>query len=351
MVKERKAYLDYLRIICAILVVGVHTCDDPWSCLRVSGGQWFVLNAVLSLCRCAVPVFFMISGALFLDNSKQITIKDIYGKYVLRMATAFLFWSVLYAVLSEHETVKAFIHSVIKGNYHLWFITSIIGCYIVVPLLRKITESEELTKYFLILCIMFAVVINKVLPLLESVPFGGISYTAELAGVFADSLNIRMVLGYPMYMVLGYYLSKKDFGRVGQVVISCLGVLGYVLMVALTYGYSVAKQRHDDTFFSYFSVPTLLMAVGLFTFGKYFLSKVKINEKASKVVQAVSRYTFGVYLVHVLVLNFLDKTLGLTVESFNPILSIPCVVMLAFLVSLAISAALSKIPFLNKYIV
>ena len=99
----------------------------------------------------AVPVFVMISGSLFL--SREITIKELYRKYIFRIAAAFVFWSAVYAVrsyLKEGSLFSAW-DLFVAGNYHLWFLPMIIGLYMIVPFMKVIAESEVLTKYFLAL--------------------------------------------------------------------------------------------------------------------------------------------------------------------------------------------------------
>ena len=43
-------------------------------------------------------MFLMLSGALMLDPGKPFQIRTLYRKNILRILTAFLFWSALYAL-------------------------------------------------------------------------------------------------------------------------------------------------------------------------------------------------------------------------------------------------------------
>lgn len=97
---QRFLYFDCLRILGAFAVILIHVASYKWFTADISTTEWNVLNFYnCSLVRWAVPVFIMISGALFLDGKQSIT--HIYKKNILRIVTAFLFWSPLYAVVTS----------------------------------------------------------------------------------------------------------------------------------------------------------------------------------------------------------------------------------------------------------
>lgn len=347
---KRKYYFDYLRIICAFGVILGHVCDDFWSYGDVNGYSWKVFTAFLTPCQSTVPVFFMISGALFLDNNKPLGLKKLYTKYIPRMLSVFFGWSVLYAVASKPASLGAFLEKVFSGHYHMWFILALIGCYLVVPFLRKITESEELTKYFLLLSFIFMTFINYTLPLLTGESLGIVSSGVKLVGKFTSGLSVKMVIGYPFYMVMGYYLSKKEFSKKAQYCLLGAGVLSYIVMIAGTIWWSVEAQQPVNSFQKKNCLPMVILAMALFVFGKYILSRIVPGEKTAVWVQRLSKYTFGVYLVHVFVLDFAEKQLGFTALSFNPLVAAPCLTVLVYITSILISAVLNKIPFINKYL-
>lgn len=70
--------------------------SSNWSLIDVNGFDWFVFNSIDRIVRWGVPVFVMISGALFLDM--DIPIRKIYSKYVFRMIVSFIVWSIIYTL-------------------------------------------------------------------------------------------------------------------------------------------------------------------------------------------------------------------------------------------------------------
>lgn len=92
---SRVIYFDYLRVFSIFCVMIVHI-SVQYLYMDVNTFEWQTFNAYDSIVRWTVPVLVMISGALFLD--RDIKIKTIYFKYVLRMAVAFTVWSSIYSI-------------------------------------------------------------------------------------------------------------------------------------------------------------------------------------------------------------------------------------------------------------
>lgn len=102
----------------------------------------------------AVPVFVMISGALFLSRKNDI--KKLYKKNILRMCVSFAVWSAFYAISyaivdfftkADYQfSFSYFLGELLSGAAHMWFIPMIIGIYMCVPIFEKICESEEIVN-------------------------------------------------------------------------------------------------------------------------------------------------------------------------------------------------------------
>jgi surface polysaccharide O-acyltransferase-like enzyme len=65
--------------------------------VELVGTEWNIYNICNSASRWGVPVFVMMSGALFLP--REIPTKTLYKKYILRMTIAYVVWSAFYAVV------------------------------------------------------------------------------------------------------------------------------------------------------------------------------------------------------------------------------------------------------------
>ena len=272
----------------------------------------------------AVPVFVMISGSLFL--SRNIPVKKLYFKYIFRVAAAFVFWSGVYAVrsyLKEGSLFSAWELFVI-GNYHLWFLPMIIGLYMIVPFMKRIADSEVLTKYFLVLSLIFAFVLPQA--------SGAIMHFSERLGMLAERFinNFFMffVMGYSGYFLLGCVLDRSNISPVLERCIYAAGFIGLCISSVLPSGR--------------ISVNMLCESAAVFVFFRKHFSR------SVKAVRLLARYSFGAYLVHVAVLNAAVRYLPFL--KVNPVWGIPFTAAVVFIISMAISAVLNALPILNKYI-
>lgn len=95
---DRQAYYDILRFFATFAVMILHIAADNWYGTDIHSFEWNISNFYDSIVRWGVPVFTMISGALFLSGNQPI--ERIYKKNISRIITAFLFWSLFYASIS-----------------------------------------------------------------------------------------------------------------------------------------------------------------------------------------------------------------------------------------------------------
>lgn len=159
--QTRQHYFDFLRVLAIFAVIVIHVAAQNWYTTDMHSFEWAAMNFYDSIVRWAVPIFVMISGALFL--SKDIPIRKLYSKYIFRIFTAFIFWSFMYAVkkyMESGDIVQAFMYF-LRGEFHMWFLFMIVGLYMIVPFVKKIAESESLTKYFLVLAFIFSFVMPE----------------------------------------------------------------------------------------------------------------------------------------------------------------------------------------------
>ena len=344
---DRIVYFDYLRIFAIFAVIINHcTISDK---LDVRSFEWSVSNTYFSVVQWGVPVFVMISGALFLGREQ--TLQKIFRKNILRIATAFAFWSALYAcwryfVTHEKNSIREMVLSMIKGHYHMWFLFIIIGLYLIVPLLNKIVEDSKLAVYFVILAFLFTFLFPQMIELI------GLKHTgpSEILNEFISKFRLEFVLGYSGYFVLGYLLSRMRINKVAEIVIYLIGICGFVITIVVS-AWFARSDISTGIIFDELTVNVLLCSVAVFVFAKQHLNKPFKNEKAAGILSFLSKCTFGVYLVHPLVIDCLRRFVGVSALSFNPIISIPMIALLVFIISMVISAIMNRIPFVKKWFV
>jgi surface polysaccharide O-acyltransferase-like enzyme len=338
---ERKQWISNLRVIATVSVIILHVAVPIVRNFSITS-QWWIGNIYDGFVRYCVPVFVMITGALLLPQ--EVTLKAFLQKRFFRALIPFLFWSIIYIlygiIVELHKGSELSLFMVLKtitgqllygASYHLWYIYMIIGLYLFIPILTKWirNSNEKEIIYFLSLWIisMFA---------------GKISYFSKLDILYYFSQYIG-------YLVLGYYLSIKEFKlkiNTIRIISILLFFTGCLITVFGTYFLSVKQGYFAEFFYDYLTPNILVSTIGIFLFVKS-LCTIREN-KFSVIVSFIDKYSYGIYLVHVLVLTFLYK-IGMTAYFINPIIGIPLTALLCLGVSTLIILILSKLP-LGKYI-
>lgn len=353
---KRKVYCDYLRLVATFAVVFIHVAASNWSNVDVNGIQWQVFNIYDSLVRWGVPIFVMISGALFLN--RDVPIKNIYSKYVLRMVIAFVSWSLFYAILTtdtfQHGLIyslKSHIGTLVTGHYHMWFVLMIIGLYMCIPFMKKIVSDETVMKYFLKLSFIFAFLIPWVLKIVNDFVGSNNSMIQKMVTTIDSNLmnmGMSMVLGYTFYFILGYYLDRIEIKKDVRVMIYVAGILGFIFTVVADAGLSIKTQVANSNYYGNFEVNVLLEVIAVHTFFKYHTFQ---NEKVNQFVVVLSKFGFGAYLIHTFIIESMAAILHFDTLSMNAWISVPLISIIVFGVSMGVSAVLNHIPVIKKYCV
>lgn len=343
--KERTVYFDYLRVFATLSVMILHTSAQNWYTTNVNHIEWQTFNFFDSIMRWGVPIFVMISGSLFLN--RDVPLKKIYSKYILRMAISFFVWSVIYALCMDADIVDKLV-AIVQGHYHMWFILMIIGLYMCMSFIKPIVNSDERIRYFLLLAFLFAFVVPEFVTLAND--FGN-EIVVKGMTVFesdVDSMNMHIVLGYVSYFVLGYYFNKIDLEKWQRIIVYILGVFGFAFTIIVDLIVALKTQIPCSNYYGYFTVNVLFEAMAVFTWCKYHTFN---HNKLNMFIQKLSKYSFGAYLVHALVIEQLNIRMGLNTLSFNPTISVIIISAITFILAFGISAILNHIPVIKKYLV
>ncbi len=93
--KKREIWLDVLRILASFLVIVNHTNSDVFQSVTPESGTWWLSILWYALCKVAVPVFVMVSGAVLLG--REDSYRKCFGRFG-RIVGALLVFSYLYFV-------------------------------------------------------------------------------------------------------------------------------------------------------------------------------------------------------------------------------------------------------------
>ena len=343
--RTRIVYFDRLRTVAIIAVIVLHTAASGWYRAPVSTAGWQLLNLIDSSVRFCVPVFFMISGALFLDPKRRVTFRTIFTKSLPRIAIPFAIWSLLFAAVTtfgpdgDHSWKQLAVRFVL-GHYHLWFLIALAGLYLATPLLRLIVAERKHGWYFVLLAGVFTIM----LPLFEEAPRIGWVLTE-----FLGTMKFSLVLGYSVYFVLGYLLSTTAITRRRVALASAAGAVGLICTALGTSLLSLRAGSGNALLFDYLTPNVLLMSIAVFVFVRYQFEKRDELYEPGKVETLVSQYSFGIYLIHP-AFQALYEHLGFTAEITSPLISVPVLAASILVPSLLTAIALRRLPGVGPYI-
>ena len=355
---NRIVYFDYLRVVATIAVMVLHTAAINWYGADVNGGTWKVFNFYDSIVQWSVPVFVMISGALFLGRN-DIQIKDIYKKYVLRMVVGYCVWSFVYYLLSgksmEAKLIGLVSHgklenwvSLSDGYYHLWFVPMIAGLYMCIPMLKQIIKDERVSRYFLLISFLFWSIIPELVRLANDFIGGSFAVLVNAVNDALSKTDLKFVMSFAFYFVLGYVVSNISFSKKKRSIIYALGIVGFLFTIFVSMAISLKMQKPVGYYYGYPNANVVFESLAVFVFFKNGSFK---KEKLNSFCRKLSKWSFGAYFVHALIIQKLADHGISTISILNPILAVPVIVLISFVISICISAIINKIPVLKKYIV
>ena len=328
-------WVDLTRVLGSFLVVMAHL-----SYTAVVGT--YPVDFYYAFSRIAVPLFFLLSGFLLLQKEEPLSV--FFKKRAWKVFFPFFIWSLIYMWNGNQfaefgpnwwnvvsRTIMAVARSPRAG--HLWFFYALIGLYLATPVLRLfVTRAEEKHLLYFIGMWILAVPVTLYLSLYTRVRIG---------------IEWNFFTGYIGYFVLGYYLGKRDYSRFQLIVAAGVFLLGLFATFA---GIHITKQiePYIDYFERYLSLNVIVMAAA----GFVLLSRAKIGGGLQKFIEPQSRASFGIYLIHVMVLGWMmnHAPFNAWYASTADWLVIPALTIAGYIISFVIVFVMQKIPVVRSLV-
>ena len=332
--KPKTAYFEWLRLFAAAAVVLMHTAAKRWLSISHTVPEWEVLTLWDSLVRWPVPIFIMITGALFLPRKTEL--KTALGRYIPRMAVCFLVWSGVYALYAGELTLNG----LVSGYYHLWYLPFLCGVYLTLPFLQRIAGDDRLADQLLLV----SLTVGTLFPWLVKLGELLLPEQSGLLTTLAGQVNYTFFFDHISLLLLGHRLHRTELSRKQRRVIYLLGLLGVSVTGIATIWATSLTDFQNSLFFDIAAPNNLCAAAALFVFAKQHLRSLP------KWVAVPAKHSFGIYLVHALVIDLLADR-GYHVLTWDPVWSVPVLSAAVFAISLTLAALLRRIPLIGKWIV
>lgn len=346
---HRSAWIDDARVIATLAVIIVHVAtpgvvNDYKTAVDLSSG-WSIANAYDSISRFCVPVFVMLTGALLVPQTISFT--DFINRRVKRLLIPFLFWSVVYlgfhlALKVRDEGIIALSHSgywiltqFVQGSSpHLWYVYMIVGVYLFIPIIRPwaTAAGNKAILFFLALWVITLFMTQQQLISISS------------------PLDLRYFSGYVGYMLLGYYITDRLLiTRYIQYLAIALFFGGFIITFLATKSYTINSPLLYQGFYEYLTINVAMEAAGIFILIKSFSTRQFLAGFFNPIRTVISRYGYGIYLAHLLVLSIMAH-FKIDGHLITPLIGIPLSAFICLFITALIIYLLNKLPY-GKYFI
>ena len=358
---DRWVYMDVCKIVAIVFIVFTNIVAGVWGSVEIGSSAWNILTIYNALSRFSVPLFFLILGALLINPLKELSIKQIYLKYLLPVATSFFFWSTAYVLFTtaiyspevfSSFNFHEFITKVLIGDpYRHWFVFLIIQLYLVLPLLRAMAKNINVCKCFLVLWIVFSLFITTLnrLPAIIDMPDAATAVITETLG-FLSRIKPIMVIDYMGFAVLGYYIHTRKIARKFGYIAILVFIASAAYTILMTNYMSIRTAAPNEMFFENLSFNNCVAAASFMIIMKAFGEEVWYKNRNYKNILFFSSCAFGIFMIHAFVLNLLT-VLNINGVSFGAVFSAPVLCIAVTLVSVVVAFFIKKIPKVGDYLV
>ena len=384
---SREVWIDWLRVAACFMVFVVHSTEPFYlggdGSLILTETDAFWASFFDSFVRSCVPLFIIASS--YLQFPTHYPTMEFFRRRAVRILVPFLLWTVVYA-FRWGEPVENFRNLLLNFNYaagHLWFVYMLLGVYLLMPLLSPWAEKVEKKELqiYLGICLF-----TTMIPLIRDWAAGGATTV-----IYGPSGLPRQALfplwgeaswnaygtfyyfsGFIGYLLLGLYF-RKFVGELSWKKTLGIAIPCYIAGFAISFGgflrrvYETAEGTFPvgglvekavwwETTWCNDTIGVVLMAIAWILVFK----KIKAEGRFYKnVLLPVSKSSYGIYLMHLLILvpicGELRNWLGSGSDGVLGVWTTPAEILLsaitAFIGTSLVSVLIRRIPKIGKYIV
>lgn len=341
--KDRILWVDWIKFLATVGIIGIHVSSSYLSSDILFSLSWYQGVISSSIFRFAIILFVMASGFLLLRKQQSV---DVIPRRFKRIILPFIFWLIIYAIikvvvkqeLGASWNIFDLVTFIFNGfldplgvSIQFWYVYMILGLYLLSPAVSRWIKNAPIYEIEYVLIIWLIV---------STLQFFKVNF------LLLDYL--RYFTGAIGYFILGHYLTvkkhilleNKTFGLSLFIIGSLITIIGTIILSYLTKSQSLYFIRLGDI-----TPGACLQGIGLFILIKN-IDFSKIKPEINKQVINISKNSYGIYLVNILVVNVFNKLSFKTPLTF---LDIFIEIILVLIISYIIIRIMSKIKYLNMF--
>lgn len=305
--RPRLVHLDVLNVLAIPFVIFLHVRIAYWAPTDTAG--WWFENLLSGIGALAVPVFFMNSGVTLVGFLERSTVGEFYSRRLKKVLIPYLVWAQLYLLFhvligtAGDVGIGTVARTAINGSSSaatLCYLEAAMGIYLVIPVvslavlgtrsLARQGRGETLLRLMLALSVLASIVLPAVR-----------RFVPELL----PSLSLPFGTEYLVYVLAGYVLSRSEIGPRLRALVYAGGIAGYLSFVLLGGKLMLAGSERASIFTDYLSPGTFAAACAVFLLARE-LHPERWPERARGLLARLAALTFGIYLVHLMVIEGAD---------------------------------------------
>ena len=337
--KQHNPVIDALRFVSILAVVLVHTTTRTLETTSYALEKVPFTLFLNQAARFAVPLFFMISGyVLELNHSHNTNYLMYLKKRTNRILIPYVFWSAIYYFFIYNQNKDTFLGTLFTGNasYQLYFIPSLIIFYLIFPLIHK---------FYDIICNKWILLLLGILEVLLLY----LNYDVQSIKLFYP-LTVAL-LNY-FYFIFGIFLAHNQEKVISLIKkFKLLLFAGSVFLASLIFyegltGY--LKTHNYVMFYSQWRPSVLFYSIFAGGFLYWVFDRGFVN---SGVIKTLSRLSFFVFFIHVIILETLWSLFFRNLFQINYVQQFwfdPLYFLLVASVSFGIAYIAHKLPYLSR---
>lgn len=324
---KRIIWLDNIRAIACVLVITLHvSAFYLYQFGKVEMLTWDIANIVNSATRSCVPLFFMISGYIFMRN------KSMKVKNISKIITSLVFYSaisILYLILFKPVNISwtSLLEYLRKpAFYHLWFFYTILICYLFFAL---ISVKNVSVTYALIFATIIFIFFNS-----RTASFTFLFFGFNYSGISVITSNVPFFI---IYSALGAIIGCAETNKVSNKWFVIAFILLTLAISSLTRLLTIKNNLFTSDFYANESFVVMWASVCLFILIKNIKDGIPVFGRATKYIASSALPVYG---FHALILDYINSE-GLRMK--NILLDLPLTILSVFILSLAIGVLITKI--------
>ena len=335
----RKADLDVCRVLACMMVVLGHSGMLFWD-FDPSSPVWALYNLLCVFLRSSVLLFFMVSGVLFLGREKMDFFKQL--KRAGHMLALYYIWSLILngidALFLHYWTHgEAFLPTVLRGYFHLWFLPTMAMCYCALPLLHGMLHGDAANIKRGAILLAAIVCVYATLDAVPNKP----DWLAALIAPYAFRYYRYFVM-----MPLGYVLYKQKMNKKQLALLGAAALAAILLIAFLNRRYAISIGAASDALYEDLAVSSVLTACLIFCLCKHIET---LPPKLWGFVKTFSAASFGMYLMHPIFIDAV-RSQHFDLTLYSAVWLYPLSYACFLLIPLGISWVMLKVPGLRKLV-